>query len=571
MSLLTTAAGAPQTFWLLLALVCLIIVGFSIYYLLRNHRFRLLFMQTVSQITEVIAALDRCHIENLEPTRDALQSEKFTLLKIFGDKLLLDSDRLYQGKWIPDPTPLLTPDRVLTRSDYRSSSIEIPIQILSISVLATSIFLLVGLSGGTDNNTILRLGFLPAILGAVFALLLFFQSYRSRQSMKRGLTHLGETITEKVPVFRELAGTAALIESFFRYDRQMSDSISVLARTVDQLTHNTLAEQLAENVRLVMEREVAPPLVTAADTLSALAEELTSRQEEGMKDLAENFAASLATSLDEQLRPFYQEISNLTQDLYEANKQTEISLQTMEAYKQQSLDIQQGLIHTMSELNQSRTAWEADLKSSSESLQNLALTSEKLATLQAGSEENLAAEISLLRQRTTELQDSLYRVTQGLHLENQQGSETVRQLTESSQKTLGDMRQLTMLLVDQTDRIAEQNDILHRALGGLETGLNESVKNFSNQLLAGVDETLDSFDEGLAEVTSRLSNTTAEINDTVGTWVSDVRWSEEYRYRSRLEKEEDRSGKKQALLDILSGETPEAEDEEERKDGDTLE
>lgn len=556
MPLFALSSIPGQAYWLLLALVIVVIIAFSIYYLVRNHKFQLLFMQTISQITDQIAALDRCHIDNLEPTREALQNEKFPLLGAFGDKLVSDADRLYQGKWIQDPTEQLTTDRILTRADYRANSIEIPIQVLSVSVLATSVFLVFGLSGGETNASVIRMGFLPAMIGAVFALLLFFQSYRNRQSMTRGLTHLAETIMEKVPVFRELAGTAALIESFFRYDRQMAESISVLSSTVDELTHNELAAALANNVKIVMEEEVAPPLVKAADTLSELATELTQRQEDGMRDLADHFASSLAVSLDEQLRPFYQEISNLTQDLYEANKQTEISLGVMQEYKVQSNDIQQGLLDTIAELNVQRKNWQDDMSLSTESIHSLAETSKRLANLQSGTEVGLTQEISQLQVKIEELQDALIRVTQGLHLENQQGSDTVRALSESSQKTLGDLRQLTKLLVDQTDLMANQNQALYKSIESLEQGLNTSVEAFSSQLLAGVDQTLDTFDEGLAEISDRLSNTTAEINDTVGTWASDIRWSEEYRYRTRVEKDHEDSGQKEALMNILGGDMP---------------
>ncbi len=556
MPLFALSSTPGQAFWLFLALVTVLIVGFSLYYLVRNRRFQLLIMQTLSQTTDQIASLDRCHIDNLEPTREALQNDAFPLLGAFGDKLVSDADRLYQGKWIQDPTPQLTIDRILTRADYRANSIEIPIQVLSVSVLATSVFLVFGLSGGDTASTTIRLSFLPAIVGAVFALVLFFQSYRNRQSMTRGLTHMAETIIEKVPVFRELAGTAALIESFFRYDRQMSESISVLAKTVDELTHNELAAALANNVKLVMEEEVAPPLTEAANTLSALATELTLRQEDGMRDLADHFASSLALSLDEQLRPFYQEISNLTQDLYEANKQTEISLGIMQEFKQQSNDIQQGLLHTIAELDEQRSNWQEDLHRSADATQSLAETSKRLAGLQAGTELGLRDSLQDLQSQIQELQDGLIRVTQGLHLENQQGRDTVREFSESSQRTLGDMRQLSKLLVDQTDLLAGQNEAIRASVGALEQGLNSSVATFSTQILSGVNQTLDTFDDGLAEISDRLSNTTAEINDTVGAWVSDVRWSEEYRYRNRVERENEKSGQKEALMSILGADLP---------------
>ncbi len=584
MPFIALAGWLPQIFWLLLVIVCLIIIAGSVYFLLQNRKFHTLFLQTLSSVTESISELDRCRIENLEPLRDELRSERFPLLSEVGEKLYKDSERLYQGKWIADPAPLLRRDRVLTRSQYRSASGELPIQILSVSVLATSLFLLIGLSGSVNRTLVTQISFLPALFGAVAALLLFFQAHRARQSIDRALNHLSETIVEKVPVFRELAGTAALIESFFRYDRQMADSISLLSDTVDQLTHNELAESLAENVRLVMEKEVSPPLNAAADALHDLAGELTRRQEEGMRELAERFTDELVSSLDDRLRPFYSEIEHLTRDIYEANKQSDIALGTMEEYKQQSIDIQSNLSRVLEDLDRAGESWRQDMADNKKSVEALAETSARLAELQAGSEDNLAHELGLLREKFSEVQDSLYRVTQGLHLENQQASEFVRELSDNAQQTLGDMRQLTAVLIDQTSHIEKQNAVLQSGLKELEDGLNLSVRNFSAQILAGVEQTLDSFDEGLAEVTERLSNTTAEINDTVGAWVSDIRWSEEYRYRNRPDDLKEREEKNQALLDILysrdrqddeetgRSEPEDAEDDDDylRKDGENL-
>ena len=179
MPFIALAGWLPQIFWLLLVIVCLIIIAGSVYFLLQNRKFHTLFLQTLSSVTESISELDRCRIENLEPLRDELRSERFPLLSEVGEKLYKDSERLYQGKWIADPAPLLRRDRVLTRSQYRSASGELPIQILSVSVLATSLFLLIGLSGSVNRTLVTQISFLPALFGAVAALLLFFQAHRA--------------------------------------------------------------------------------------------------------------------------------------------------------------------------------------------------------------------------------------------------------------------------------------------------------------------------------------------------------------------------------------------------------
>lgn len=577
MPLFALAAWLPQTFWLLLAAVCLVIVGVSVYLLIQSKKFHQSFLQTISAITESLGTLERCRIENLEAIRDDVRSEQYPLITAVGEKLISDSDRLYQGKWIGDPTPLLKRERVLTRSQYRLSSAELPVQVLAVSVLATSLFLLIGLSGTHNRNLIIQISFLPALFGAVGALLLFFRAYRSRQNLDRSLTHLAETITEKVPVFRELAGTAALIESFFRYDRRMADSISRLSSTVEAFTKNEMAKRIADNVRQVMEEQVSPPLQAASHALGDLAEELSRRQQDGMRELAEAFTAELSQALEEHLSPFYKEIAVLTQDLYEANKQSEAALSTMENYKQQSLDLQKMIEVSLNDLAESSRHWNNNLDGQQQSLEKLSEVSAKLADLQSGSEHNLTQELGLLREKFSDVQDSLYEVMQALHLENQKTSKLVQDMSEHSDETLSGMSRLTGLLVDQTSNIERQNTALTASLSSLEEGLNQSVSFFSSEMLKSVNRTLDEFDDGLAELSKRLSNTTAEINDAVNVWGGEMHYAEEVSRKRREAEARDHAEDaetRRALLEFLH--SNEASDEElkrtneARKDGESL-
>lgn len=558
----------PFSYWAILAVVVLIIISVSVYFLWRHRSFHTNFLQTLSHSVEQVSELEYCQIKNLPDVVEVLGKQDYQLLQNSGQKMQENALRIYQGKWIGEPSDQLQLDKVLTKVQYRSTTGELAIQVLSFAVLATAMFLLFGLSLAQDRSSIIQLAFLPLLTGALFSFLLFFQSLRAKQDIQRGLNLLSERITEKVPVFRELAGTAALIESFFQYDRQMSASIQQLTQSVEDLTNHQLSKHLADNVKEVMESHVVPPMVQATNSIENLTEELSIRQEDGMRNLAQEFTTNLAISMEEKLQPFYEEISILTRDLYTANKQLEVSLHTMENYKKQSLDIQDGMRYSIEALAQARHDWQEDMEVQANSLERLAETSNTLATLQEGSEKNLKGSMDILGQRMESLQDILYRVTQGLHLENQQSSESIRELKDSTAKTLADMRQLSSVLVEQSDYMLRQTQLLQESVGSVEEALQSSIHTFSTQLLHGVNETLDSFDDGLAEVTDRLSNTTAEINDTVGTWAADVRWAEEYRYRQKLEGDLERDKKQQDLLNILYAEEDPVGD---RKDDEDLE
>lgn len=561
--------GLPSLFWLFLLLLSVFIVGAGIFLMTKHRKFIRESVQALAQMIDELNELEYCTIDNLDDVVKIFTKQGQTLLQQVGDKMKSQSDRLYQGKWISEPATLLKTDRILTKAQYRMITSETSLQLLSLSIVATSVFLIFAISQSGDRSIALALSFIPLILGAIFSFLLYFQSAKGKQEISRSLNLLAETIQEKLPVFRELAGTAALIESFFQYDRQMSDSITTLSQTVEDLTHYRLAEYLASNVKEAMEKEVLPPLLDAVASLENTSRVIAERQEHGMEDLTQKFTGSLTRSLDQNLRPFYQELTGFTEEIHNSNQALDHALETMENYKAQSVEIQSKVNESLDKLAQSRIDWQDDMGKQTESLASLARSTESLSKLQQGSEENLASEIKALRKSGEDMQDALYRVTQGLHLESQQSAETVRELSDSSNKTLADMRQLSSLLVDQADYMLQQSQSLKASSDAIDEALQSSIQSFAGQMQVGVKQTLDEFDDGLAEISDRLSNTTSEIRDTVGQWASDVRWAQEYRYRNQRDDDLAVNEKQEELLRILDAKKSPKQDIPPARDNDT--
>lgn len=542
-------------YWLFLILIVLLIIGVSVYFFLKNRKFHVEFIQTISAMVNQMNELEYCRISNLADSVQILKQGDYPLIHQAGDKLREKSERLYQRKWIAEPSEILRLDNVLNKSQYRSTTGEIAIQILSFSVLASAMFILFGLSLTQNRSEIMQSAFIPLLVGAVFSFVLFFQSLRAKQDLNRSLTLLSESISEKVPVFRELAGTAALIESFFQYDRQMTKSITQLTQSVEDLSNHQLSKHLAENVKLVMQNEVVPPLATAINSLEDYINDLSIRQEDGMRALAQEFTANVSISLEEKLKPFYEEITALTRDLFEANKQLEFALDTMDNYKKQSLDIQDGLHYNMQILADARQALQADLSVSKDAIRSLASTSEGLAKLQYGNESSLQASLEKLSDKMFEFQSSIQNISEGLRHDTRENAKSTEELSRSNSQTLADMRQLSAVLIEQSDYIARQSQAINNSLESLETTLDGSIQVFSTQLMEGVHSTLNSFDEGLAEVTDRLSNTTADINATVDYWADELRYQNNRRPLNSTDMNTSPSPQHDELMRVLNEDT----------------
>ena len=133
-----------------------------------------------------------------------------------------------------------------------------------------------------------------------------------------------------------------------------------------------------------------------------------------------------------------------------------------------------------------------------------------MAALQEGSEKNLPANHPSTQLRYFAMPG---RVMDGL-VEGRTG-ELIGTTTQAQEQSVLRLGELAVRLEEQAATLQAQSDLLNRTLSDLNETLNSSVANFTGQLENAVESTLNDFDEGLADVTGRLSATTLEISDSV--------------------------------------------------------
>ena len=503
-------------FWGLLALVTLLISGVSIHYLVSNRRLFQRLNQSMLNASDDIRNLDRCDIANLPWVRETLDDPDFPLLGSAAEQMVEDSERLYQGKWIANPSRLFQLDNLLTRKEFTLISQEVPARVLAVSLLASALFWLLGsIIFDSRSLSVLLPASLPLIIGFGFAAMMALSNDRTRRELSRSGQYLADLLMRRLPVFEELAGTAVLIDSFVRYDREMSESVAFLSETVERLVHNELADSISENVRVVMQEDIAPSYQQAAAVLVDLASTITERQEAGMHELATDFSKNLSRTLADDLTALFQEMRVLTERFQASSNDVDMSLQALSdaAMLQQNLQERSTLV--LEQLATEREQWNQEITTVRESLAQMSDMTSNLTELYSGESMNLGNRMGTLSEELSAFSVSIHEVLGGLARENHTLRSSMTELDQHGTRLLEDLRQLSLEMGQQSSNLARQSAQVNENLADLNMNLNESVRQFSVQLQSSVETTLNDFDESLGEVSMRLANTTGEIRDSL--------------------------------------------------------
>lgn len=523
--LLTSMSNLPVlTFSFLVLVVVLLLVSLALHYMAKMRKAFTSLHNSLREVAHLVTDIDSCEIANLQKLSQIVSENGFDLLDSATKQLVDDSKRLYHGKWITKPSNVYNFDNLLTRQQYTLFTYEIPLQLVAISSLLSSIFWLAGFSFITGENAlVLGVSGLPVLLGAFMSLIIAITVQRNRYQLQQSINYLAEVSMRRIPVFEELAGTAVLIDSFVRYDREMNESVAYLAETVDKLSRSELAKEISANVRDVMLNEIAPAYQQASNALVDLANELQTKQSQGMAALAREFTEVVGRNLNEQLSGFYKEVDNLVYRLQTSSSDIDLAMQNLAQAKEDQLSLQANTKQALQDLANSRQAWQKDMEQSSIAISSLAETASNLESLYTGEQNQLADRLNNLSGELQSFSEEINQLISGLVKENNNTREVVENLDSSNNRLLSDLHQLSMEMTRNSDVLSRQSSQINDSLANLNEHLNQSINQFSYQLQAGVKNTLNEFDASLAEISLRLANTTAEIKDSAQSITNSLR------------------------------------------------
>jgi predicted nucleic acid-binding Zn-ribbon protein len=441
----------------------------------------------LTDLTERLRAIPGYGLDQIPVAAALFAQTGEPALQLAFERLQQDQDVLYQQRWLPDPGQELTLDKLLSGSRLSVLKLRPALTLLGVGFTATLVALLLRLQLPLADLALANaLIFPPLLAGLIVAVLVVILGAAARDLLQRDLAELTQSLSRRVPVFGQQTGMAQLIDAFFQYDRQMAGALEQFNATASRLAESDMANGISRSVEQVLFETVAPALREATSLLDSLSAALIQRQEQGMAELADRFAASLAASLTTHLAPISRELSQLTGTMADIRNYTDFSVRALEAVRQNMLTQQADIRTALDDLVAARSQFQSDLTSLDEQLARLTEAATRLGAAYTDHEQTLAGALK-----------------------------ATGELLQADQKALNASLQRSSDVLQQTRDLTSLQQQIISQLAALETALHASLEKFADESATYVDRTMDQFDQGLADIVERLAQATAEIRDAI--------------------------------------------------------
>lgn len=511
--------SADFSLYILIFSLAVLLIAFAISYV-QNRKFVAAKLVSLGQVRETAEQLDSCSIDNLNLLRQAAEKTTDERLDQAFQRIEKESERLYFGKWVPESKHYLSFQNVLPFAKRRGLRPEIALNLVVIGILATLVLVLIPLVSSTPGNPALAL--LPLLLSLFLAVFTYLSNRKHSQLLNDSILDLKRAYARALPEYSEHSGTALLIDEFRQYDRRMAESATLLSSKVEQLNDHSLVEAVSGSIEKILERHIAPALTESNQALSKLCVELTDKQSSGMETLAQEFSASLATTITESMRPLEGQVKAYTDEVGHAKNSLALAFEQFDLYRQQAETLDSQVLSHIALLDDQSKQWNEGLSGLRSVSESISANNQEMTKLQGGSEETLAGKLAMMAEAIEQFGRMNQDTMQGLREENALLNKLLVDTQTESNKVLSEYRHLTQRITISAMDIEKHNGEISENIVKLSSGLDDSVKHFTSQLQSGVDVTLSDFDSGLAELTERLSHSATAIRDSVARLVDAV-------------------------------------------------
>jgi len=432
---------------------------------------------------------------------------------------------------VPDPAPVLATDNLLTPLQENSLSLRPAVSVFLIGLAATLASLVtqvnLPLPAGALN---LLFTFAPVTVGLAGGLLLALLAVQRRGKLRHRASQLNAAINRRVPTLGSQTGLAALVNAFLESDRQMAASLDSFNQTTSRIAESEMAAGIQHSVERVLMETVAPTIAEANQAVTTLAADVVNRQDKGMQDMAVRFASALSEELASHLEPIYSELSKLTPLMSDVKQYVDVALRSLQTARTEADTLARQTEASIGVLAQAREAFSQDSSAMSSEISRLAEATASMANVYAGNEQSLTSTVNELNQQMSSYAQALAglvaessRALREAQIAAQNQSKTSGQYiadmnTQVSRLTEGLQQEIGLLLQQmrqETGQLTLQSTGINQRFQELNALLDQTGQQFAQASTRYVADTLQSFDDGLAEVVSRLANAANEIRDAV--------------------------------------------------------
>ncbi len=451
------AASLLYTVW-----VCVILIRSTI----RTAGYK----REIADIETVVSRHQGCQIENLPLIKEVFDQSTGRLGAAFDD-LMQGAADYYHKRWIPDPASYFDlvklADRSLNFLVSRSGHIRFLLSGLTLT-FASFITAVIFSDSAETIKYAFWLSSLPFILTVISVLGVYLTITSKRKILDDSIDSLNRTIRLKVPVFSENAGVSLLVSQFIEYDRNMASNIVKLTEKIDRFTSDGLVNAVSSSVEDTLREAVFPSIERSNDAILALAKDIASREDEGMKSLALNFASSVTSELSYHLKPVTAQIENLARTLADSKNYIDVISQNINIYKQNASELQALTRQTLSEYEQSRKTFSADVSSIANSLKENSGINREYKTMITEDISKFQSTVESLNSKLNESNATLKVMLDAIFVESRNAEENAVKAQTNAAEYISSMKDQISTL---TDELAERNR-------SLISGLDDTISSF---------------------------------------------------------------------------------------------
>lgn len=496
LTMVSLQENLPKILILVFAIVLpFLLLIITLIYMHRFGKLRRRLAPRVDEMQKAFTQIEDCDMKNLPEVDRIIEEFGQADLSEMWQSLKEDSLKRYNGRWLPPLEPVIDREHLCPTEIVTSLSLKPALTVASVGIFG-AVLLYIYIHGASLN-------FFPGLALIPLAAGLLLASYLANSSRDLGREldllygDLRISIARALPVYNSNAGTALLIDELNAHENHLGAELERFHQTARKMAESDFSQGICESVRQIMQREVTPPLQTAASTLGDLARNLDRRQMTGMENLARQFSAEVSRSLAEQLNPLREELHALNDLMGSTRSYVEGSVKVLESSREENISLNRDITESLQLMTLAKNDLANEMAELSDNIRIISSTTEKMTSAYAGEEASLSEKI---KQLSISLEQSLGVLSRGL-----QGStaalQLVSELKSDQQKQHEEFSARLQHTIDELNEISETMRI--------------SSKNFTQESAAYVNQTLKSFDNGLAEVVERLIFTASAIRDAV--------------------------------------------------------
>ncbi len=396
----------------------------------------------LNYISNEIDPLQGCQIENL-PLIEEIFEESLPEFKASFSELTRDSADIYEKAWIASPDEYFNQDKIGSRYLKKKLTSLSFLSILTVgfSISFAGFIALIYTDVSSEQIKFASLiTALPVFITLLFSLIQYSFSKHKELRVKENLRVFNLLLSAKLPVFSEKTAMSRLVRQFFDYDGRMLGAVDNLTEKIDDFTSGALVNAVIISIEEALHEAVYPYIERSNEAILALAADVAKREDEGMKALALNFAASVSSELGYHIKPLVAQIENLSHSLSDSKNFIDVISKNVNMNQKVTEENLAMIQKAFEDYDESRKLFSEDVNSISASLaQQNSLTADYKDSV--GSHvEDFKQTVATLNQRLAENDQTLKQMLEAVFVEARTAQEDAQKSRDSAHQYIADMQ-----------------------------------------------------------------------------------------------------------------------------------